>query len=367
MIYNTKTFYAVGQGGFYSERIWSNGMDYTIVYDCGAVVDKSLEGPTIELGNAIDNSGFERIDFVVISHLDEDHINGLKKLNRYVNQIGQKRPPVLILPNPTPLDRLLFFSSVSIKTMEIFFDIISNQPVLCISSEGDNDETEIALNADWKKGMNNPFSHNRVFTLFGCTDCSEKWLLKFYVDRSKYALQFDLLLKKEPALIDLIKSIKSIKDFEFSKEKLVRAYKKISEKGKTYGDKNWSSMAMISAPFIHDMQTRNCERGVESPYISWMNGDIRLKDDNEMLAIEQHFADFLSLNIDFQIPHHGSHNNLGRIPAFNRRVRTYIWAGEDNQYGHPHGTILRMLKRAGLKINWITENDSHIVRHEKWL
>ena len=126
-------------------------------------------------------------------------------------------------------------------------------------------------------------------------------------------------------------------------------------------------MAMISAPCNADVRARNCERGRNSPYISWLNGDICLKEEDELSRIENHYHVFLSLNIDFQVPHHGSHNNLGQVPHFNRCARTYIWAGEENSYGHPNGTILRMLKRAGLEINWITEEDDHIIRHEEWI
>ena len=76
MILNIKTFYAVGQGGFYSERIFFEGKEFCVVYDCGAITKFPYDGPTKKLKQTIDDSGLEKMDCLVISHLDSDHING---------------------------------------------------------------------------------------------------------------------------------------------------------------------------------------------------------------------------------------------------------------------------------------------------
>ena len=370
MIVNKKTFYAVGQGGFYSERIWNDGEVRTIIYDCGSVTTMA-NNHICPLNRCINESGLEKIDYVVVSHLDNDHINGLKALDNYGKKINPNWNPVIILPKPNPIDLLLFYKTASRSAIDYYLGRMSCMRQLHVSDE--NFDEEINLDDDW--GEVKSISHNcRVFA--GFKKCKEKWLLKFYVDTSKYQKK---LTKRD---LKVINSVNTFSDFELKKKKLTTIYKSYKEKlrklkilrkkqgMKNKGDSsemNLSSMAMISAPCNEEMRNRNCERGLSIPYVSWLNGDIRLKNEQEMLAIEKHFKEFLSLNIDFQMPHHGSQNNFERLPNVHRRIRTYIWAGEDNDYGHPDGTTLKKLINAGVEINWITEMCKNIIRYEIWI
>ena len=68
----TFVFHGVGQGLYYSGEIKSNKEAINFIYDCGTATHDKL--------NAITKSVPKKIDFAVISHFHEDHINGFVKL-----------------------------------------------------------------------------------------------------------------------------------------------------------------------------------------------------------------------------------------------------------------------------------------------
>lgn len=87
------TFFKAGQGSFYGGRICNqqNGRNYTIVYDCGT--STFIAGNSQSLNREIDlfkSKNFQfnhnnEIDLLFISHLDYDHVSGLKRLIKEFN------------------------------------------------------------------------------------------------------------------------------------------------------------------------------------------------------------------------------------------------------------------------------------------
>lgn len=78
MIFNNFCFRAVGQGLFYTGNL-GNGQ-YNFVYDCGtSSLDKYLDCQIKDFLHFVQNESHQ-IDFVMISHLHSDHINGLYRL-----------------------------------------------------------------------------------------------------------------------------------------------------------------------------------------------------------------------------------------------------------------------------------------------
>ena len=73
-------FHAVGHGTFVAGVAWRRdgcGTVFRWVYDCGSKRTKRIATAIGDLPH-----GFEQIDLLVISHFDDDHINGIEELIR---------------------------------------------------------------------------------------------------------------------------------------------------------------------------------------------------------------------------------------------------------------------------------------------
>ena len=77
-----RIFHPVGQGAFFTECFSdSNGMNFNVVYDCGTNSRKN--GLVQAISNAFPQG--KQVDVVFISHLDKDHVNGVKDLVKNSN------------------------------------------------------------------------------------------------------------------------------------------------------------------------------------------------------------------------------------------------------------------------------------------
>lgn len=76
MIIGDFNFYPIGQGCFYGGSITTTENEFTIVYDCGTVSSYSFLSQSIQKFKY----NYKRIDLLMISHFDKDHVNGLKEL-----------------------------------------------------------------------------------------------------------------------------------------------------------------------------------------------------------------------------------------------------------------------------------------------
>lgn len=94
-------FYNVGQGCFYGGAIKSYKQEFVVVYDCGSV---SANNP---LNNPIQSfrEKYNHIDLLVVSHFDQDHVNGIRDL---IADIPVTR---IVLPYMPLLQRLVLLAS----------------------------------------------------------------------------------------------------------------------------------------------------------------------------------------------------------------------------------------------------------------
>lgn len=101
MSYGEFCFNNVGQGLFYSGEISNGDRSVYIVYDCGMG-----HKPTKKLLNSVLHSAFPhkntRLNMLVISHFDSDHINGLSALMERISRID-----FVVMPYMTVEERVL--------------------------------------------------------------------------------------------------------------------------------------------------------------------------------------------------------------------------------------------------------------------
>ena len=78
-----RVLHPVGHGAFFTEQFleYANGSDknvFNVVYDCGVQVNLPLLNQ--EIDDVFANTDRKHVDFLFISHLDKDHVSGIKYL-----------------------------------------------------------------------------------------------------------------------------------------------------------------------------------------------------------------------------------------------------------------------------------------------
>lgn len=74
-----RTQHPIGQGGFHSVHLHTDGERFSVIFDCGG----GTAGHRDQLVKDMVSSAVVEYDWLVISHLDADHINGLRQLEKY--------------------------------------------------------------------------------------------------------------------------------------------------------------------------------------------------------------------------------------------------------------------------------------------
>lgn len=84
-----KCFHAVGNGTLFTGKIYDKNSDdiFNWMYDCGSTSKKTVLSTIADLPNWFGPRNV--IDMLVISHFDNDHVNGLETLlqNYYVRRL----------------------------------------------------------------------------------------------------------------------------------------------------------------------------------------------------------------------------------------------------------------------------------------
>ena len=132
-----RTFYPIGQGAFYGERFFVEGQCvYSIVYDCGVEVVGARQKSIVQQAFSKDDI----INYLFISHLDEDHISLVMTLKQTVKRIEK-----IVLPY-IDLDTISKLVVVSKVVHNVNVTSFLNYIRLALSGDAPlNDETELVL------------------------------------------------------------------------------------------------------------------------------------------------------------------------------------------------------------------------------
>lgn len=358
-----RTFNAVGQGGFYTEKF----NNFNMVFDCGSETD-------IEIINQNIKKRFhkrENIDAVFISHLHNDHVNGLVYL---LNFCKVKRVFLPLLTEEQKLISLidsyckgLTEDDFCVKLIESPEDIIGEPQIIYVKPDNEDnlkkednyiDNESIHINQLGKKidsGAKIKFSdeHNWVF-------------VPYNFEEKKRAKQLIEALAREHIELKTIDELKDIWKDDKKREKITDIYKSIR------GDLNTNSMVVYSGMDYSSSKRMNmyrvCRkyknlyslcyriRGEHEKVGCLYLGDYDSKGKNKCEKIKDRYIKYWGKIGIIQIPHHGSHHNYNDELLKDLKIECIISSGLRNRFNHPHIDVVRKLyKNKNINLHIINE------------
>lgn len=334
-----RNHYPVGQGFFSSQQISYGNEKYTCVYDCGSV----SKGGSRLLDKYVDylRDTTEAIDLLVISHFDNDHINGVKKL------VGKFNINKIVIPYLSTFEKLLLLLGknipLNLRAMQndLYFlaylvDSIDSEDsednnflrrieegrIEVISSRSEVTSVPIHLDGELPAQIDGRYRRFWEFSYFSLAPGEAG------------KVEGDLIEKFEDNLTEeLLQGIEN-NDISFIYENRSRikcAYRKaVCEVSNNYSRKvpktdpyNFSSVILYSGPHKDNYLYRSygpyCYHGPydyiaparrTSSSIGWLGtGDARLKQHKNIDELERKLSWRKDHIHTITVPHHGSDNN----------------------------------------------------------
>jgi hypothetical protein len=375
-------FHPVGQGLFYSGRI--DGFNF--VYDCGTSSDNIFLSNSIDsLKNELKNHKANKLDLLIISHFDKDHINGIETL--LISLRGVRN---VVLPYLYPEERLMlafecqsngegdssyfkflldpfkFLDQFNIENV-IFIppekpvekwnsDSIQNEKTFSWSGAiSDASEYEI-IKGSKKKTHHVTFrSHSNILS-------NGFYTFKFYCKPQKIGKE-EIVHELKAQELSLSKiTIQDMVEKQFIN--LESVYKKLFKKKQNpislicchgpidnYLKKSMASILITSiftnAPIYKKTMCPEfycCNNGnidiklVRSSLFQMLTGDAEIS----LKEYKQHYSEEIQNVLLFSIPHHGSKKNWKK-EFIDIHAKCMLWPcsfGLNNEYKHPSNSVI---------------------------
>jgi hypothetical protein len=403
------SFFKAGQGLFYGGRIWKTYRNqiFTVVYDCGT--SPFIPGNNQSLNKEIDYfkkrkyyipNNNKNIDLLFISHLDYDHVSGLKRL---LNEFEVKR---IILPYIEMNLRKFILTSISDNneqeknlTVDEYISFIES-PFEFINNNS-KDTLQFYVKSDEKKQeyIKNEFKSENIYpngtminNIEELTNKENVFVyendLQFFIEQN---WEFTIYAKSinQNAINKLHACFKSIlkkqetDNLTFEDIKNI-VTKKRKESHKCYTENidevNSYGLVLLHGPIhfqtIYSRIYPNfCLRRFNSytyhnqghDYYNYYDknpipmlgtlllSDISINPNNNPIDFPQYFKEKLENVHLVQVPHHGSSKNWdlktfeelkigAKINRWKHRVFTVCNFGFGNKFGHPSHQVLNDLQ-----------------------
>lgn len=314
-----RTFHAVGQGAFYTERFYDDNEKnlFNAVYDCGTSNSQQKLMSEIQTEFSLGT----RIDYLFISHFHYDHISGIKELKGHCH-IDKFVIPVIspqLLAEATLYNYLLLMGrgySDRIMRFDEFIDllriIVRESEVLRIT-EPQIISTNIVSpqGSSWVYIPYNP-SHNPVNDIIA-------------------------VLKRNHQLADLAEAYEKM-DFDRVKNKIKNS--DLNELKQVYWnafDKNHHCYVMPVYSGYENPAPKIDER------ICLYTGDYVASDSVKANALSVPLGAKWNAVGTFQVPHHGSKHNSCQDLYVDKGRNYVISSFGPSIYRHPHGETLEFI------------------------
>lgn len=352
----TRIIHPVGQGGFFSEKIKDGDQEINIIYDCGGNSRQSIEE---YLANYYLTSFPQEIDAVFISHLHDDHVNGLEYL------LINSKVKYLFLPQlnhdqqmETYLYNIIYGRSKVISNSFLqelyehhyFQDTVVVEVPHSSSNQVINKEINVHDDIDilsqnvkaFEPGTKIYYKKEWLFILYNPPVITKK-LYSFY-DSFKRSLN----IKQEFELSELPSIVE-----QYGIDRCKAAYKRYFE-----SNHNAYSMALLSTPSVHDNYNNDSCIKADNSETNFIQSFLYMGDFETKLLyndLKSYYQPFWERINSLQVPHHGSRNNYH--PFLYEYPKTgFLCVGERNRYSHPNVDTLLGMKNMGCEPILVTES-----------
>lgn len=366
-----RSFMPVGQGAFYVEQFTSCNPRINLVFDCGSSTDEQI------LHDSIDNvfQKGETIHAVFISHLHDDHINGLEYLLSNYN-VEKIYFPLLDCVEKT-LTLLHYLSlKASHSTNDFFFKFV-NDPYSYV--DGKRPKSEIfyvspydSESREYRQQYGELIRSGENITnhIKGILGKYSNWEIVPFNFRNKQRTkqlmaQLDIVFRShfpnDDIRIDECLNLDYYwKNYPCIRDDVKKAYESIR------GSLNTNSMVIFSGTTTNTYQhfclsktddCYQCNCGCSTIYRSGClyTGDYDCSGESKYDDLHSAYSSYWDSIGCITIPHHGSWHNYNPDLTSNRHVFCIISASIKNNYQHPHALVMRDLLRKRIITLWINE------------
>ena len=363
----TRLILPVGQGAFYVEK-FKNGKN--IVYDCGSIGNREKIDTLIE-------KCFEKnevIEAIFISHLDEDHMNGVGKL---LEKCKVKRicfPLITEEMKQTLKIKIMIEEIMENSYSEFVKEFIENPEVSIKKIKEDmeielieilpNDEQDIVEENNKKidgedtknkkiKRIKKKSGEDIAKEIKELKYNENKWeLIPYNFKQETRIIEFEKNLEKEFGKKISLKEVEEIwKKNEDNRKKIKKVYKDLK------GGLNTNSMTLFSG--IRQNKKDCCNRLSCIKVGCLYTGDYNANGNEKWESLKQAYKKYCKWIGMIQVPHHGSSCNCNDT-LISKKAVYFLSAGEKNSYKHPSPEVVE-------KIRWTYNNNLYIVTEKKGL
>lgn len=364
-----RSFLPVGQGAFYLEQFRCASEKINVVYDCGS--DKKVNLVQAQIDDMFDQG--ETIHAVFISHLHEDHMNGLTYL------LERCRVKRLFFPLLAKESRILlclkYLSSDTVDKDSFYIRFVENPKEAVGEFFRENnlgysitlhpvmpDQMDDNYDNEWFDQGENETGRIRVEPAESgqsvCQDIADEYIKEWLY------IPFNFREKKRSE--ELMKALSETFGPHYSLNDLLNDCKKntstidtVKDLYKTVpGQFNTNSLVLFSgckdlrmiqcAGFDRFWNTYYCFHSYCLPSGCLYTGDYEAHGPFKWNELESAYKDYYDYIGCLQIPHHGSRHNFNVKFLDLPHCELYIAsAGYRNTYRHPHGSVIKKILAYG--------------------
>lgn len=331
----------VGQGAFYTEHFQIDDQSISVVYDCGTTTCINGNSPEESIAREIHNT-FEpdtEIEYVFISHFDEDHCNGVIELCRHC------KVKTLVIPLVSELEWHLWTSGPNsfVKEMLAWMrsgseEVPSIVTVHPLDEAGENyirpHYMEFDNTKPWSSGVSLPI---------GTATAADRTFWQYIPFNFSFVQRHEKLKKALEVRGINVESIMKGNPGEITSH-----FDEVREAlDSVKGSRNANSMCVLSMRLPDVIGEDYCRFDYEHRFYYWLDSNCLYTGDYEaggkfkLRELLDRYARVGRLG-SLQLPHHGSYHNFSSelVDELSPRL-CFVSSGFKNSYQHPNGSVVR--------------------------